>query len=102
MAESSLNGEKVSDSVLTVLPCYTQHERDAIINVEIAGMRTLARTFTDKPEHYLIYDAGASSIRGSIVSFSSVGAKSKNVGTSIQVLDSALNGKSAKTNWIVR
>ena len=101
LAESSLNGEKVSDVVLTVPPFYTQHERDAVIDaVEIAGMRTLAlvhdgsavainyamtRTFTDKPEHHIIYDAGASSVRASIVSFSSVDAKSKNAGTSIQV-----------------
>ena len=101
LAESSLNGEKVSDVVLTVPPFYTQHERDAVIDaVEIAGMRTLAlvhdgsavainyamtRTFTDKPEHHIIYDAGASSIRASIVSFLSIDAKSKNAGTSIRV-----------------
>ena len=36
LAESSLNGERVSDIVLAVSPSYTQHERDAIINVEIA------------------------------------------------------------------
>ena len=79
----------------------TLGKRDAVIDaVEIAGMRTLAlvhdgsavainyamtRTFTDKPEHHIVYDAGASSIRASIVSFSSVDAKSKNAGTSIQV-----------------
>ena len=61
----------------------------------------MTRTFTDKPEHHIIYDAGAFSIRASIVSFSSVDAKSKNVGTSIQVLDLALNGRSAETSWIV-
>lgn len=101
LAEATLNGEKVTDVVLTIPPFYTQHERDAVIDaVEIAGMRTLAlvhdgsgvainyamtRTFSDKPEHHIIYDAGASSIRATIVSFSSVDAKSKNAGTQIQV-----------------
>lgn len=101
LAEATLNGEKVTDVVLTIPPFYTQHERDAVIDaVEIAGMRTLApvhdgsgvainyamtRTFSDKPEHHIIYDAGASSIRTTIVSFSSVDAKSKNAGTQIQV-----------------
>ena len=43
LAESSLNGEKVSDVVLTVLPFYAQHDRIIVIDVvEIAGMRTLA------------------------------------------------------------
>ena len=56
LAESSLNGEKVSDVVLTVPPFYTQHERDAIINVEIAGMRTLALV-QDGSAHQLDHDS---------------------------------------------
>lgn len=99
LAESSI-GEKVSDVILTVPPFYTQHERDAVIDaVEIVGMKTLAlindgsaiavnyamtRTFTDEPEHHIIYDAGASSIRATIASFSSVDKK-KNSGTQIQI-----------------
>ena len=97
LARSSLNGGKVSGVILTVPLFYTQHERDT---VKIARMRiralvqdgsavainyTISRTFTDKPEHHIIYDAGASSIRASIVSFLSIDAKSKNAGTSIRV-----------------
>lgn len=103
LAETSLGGEKVTDVVLTVPPFYTQHERDAVIDaVEIAGMKTLAlindgaavavnyamtRTFppSDKPEHHIIYDAGASAIRATIASFSSIDSKSKNAGTQIQI-----------------
>ncbi|KAH8079815.1 heat shock protein 70 family [Cristinia sonorae] len=102
LAETSLGGEKVTDVILTVPPYYTQHERDAVIDaVEIAGMRTLAlihdgsavavnyamtRTF-EKPEYHIIYDAGASSIRASLVSFASVPAepKSKQLATQITV-----------------
>lgn len=99
LAETSI-GEKVSDIILTVPPFYTQHERDAVIDaVEIAGMKTLAlindgsavavnyamtRTFVEKPEHHIIYDAGASSIRATIASFSTVDKK-KNSGTQIQI-----------------
>ncbi|CAL1698248.1 unnamed protein product [Somion occarium] len=101
LAESAVNGEKVTDVILTVPPYFTQHERDAVIDaVEIAGMRTLAlvhdgssvainyamtRTFSDVPEHHIIYDAGASAIRATIASFSSVDSKSKNAGTSINI-----------------
>ena len=104
LAEAALNGEKVTDVVLTVPPYYTQHERDAVIDaVEIAGMRTLAlvndgsavavnyamtRTFDkEKPEYHIIYDAGASSIRASLVSFASVPVepKSKQLATQITV-----------------
>ena len=40
----------------------------------------MTRTFTDKPEHHITYDAGASSIHASIVSFSSVDVKSQVAG----------------------
>ena len=45
----------------------------------------MTRTFIDELEHHIIYDAGASSIRASTISFSSVDAKSKNTGILIQV-----------------
>jgi hypoxia up-regulated 1 len=69
-----------------VPPYYTQFERDAVADaIEISGLRTLAlindgtavavnyamtRTFASE-EHHVIYDAGASSIRATVVSFSS-------------------------------
>ena len=81
----TLAGEKVHDVVLTVPPFYTQFERDAVADaIEVAGLRTLAlindgtavainyamtRTFPT-PEYHVIYDAGASSIRATVVSFS--------------------------------
>jgi hypoxia up-regulated 1 len=80
----SLAGEKVHDVIVTVPPFYTQFERDAVADaIEIAGLRTLAlindgtavavnyamtRTFPT-PEYHVIYDAGASSIRATVVSF---------------------------------
>ncbi|EMD35137.1 hypothetical protein CERSUDRAFT_116612 [Gelatoporia subvermispora B] len=83
----SLAGERVYDVVVTVPPYYTQFERDAVVDaIEIAGMRTLAlvndgtavavnyamtRTFPT-PENHIIYDAGASSIRATVVNFASV------------------------------
>lgn len=82
----SLAGEKVQDVIVTVPPYYSSFERDAVADaVEIAGLRTLAlindgsavavnyamtRTFPT-PEYHIIYDAGASSIRASVVQFSS-------------------------------
>jgi hypoxia up-regulated 1 len=82
----SLAGEKVYDVVVTVPPFYSQFERDAVADaIEIAGLRTLAlvndgtavavnyamtRSFPN-PEYHVIYDAGASSIRATVVSFSS-------------------------------
>ena len=82
----ALAGEKVHDVVVTVPPFYTQFERDAVADaIEVAGLRTLAlvndgtavainyamtRAFPT-PEHHVIYDAGASSIRATVVSFSS-------------------------------
>ena len=104
LAEHSLNGEKVTDVVLTVPPFFTQHERDAVIDAaEIAGMKALAlindgsavavnyamtRSFSETPEYHIVYDAGASSIRATVVSFNSVsdGPKSKSSGTQISVL----------------
>lgn len=96
----SLAEEKVRDVVVTVPPFYSQYERDAIVDaIEIAGLRTLAlisdgtavavnfamtRTFAT-PEYHMIYDAGASSIVATIVSFSPVDPKSAATGTHIAV-----------------
>ncbi|KAF8124270.1 HSP70-domain-containing protein [Mycena galopus ATCC 62051] len=81
----SVAGEKVTDVVITVPPYFSQFQRDAVVDaVEVAGMRTLTlindgtavavnyamtRTFPT-PEYHIIYDAGASSIRATLVSFS--------------------------------
>ncbi|KZT68073.1 actin-like ATPase domain-containing protein [Daedalea quercina L-15889] len=81
------SGEKIYDAVVTVPPYYTMYERDAVADaIEISGMRTLAlvndgtavavnyamtRTFS-QPEYHVIYDAGASAIRATVVGFSSV------------------------------
>ncbi|KAF9642532.1 hypothetical protein BDM02DRAFT_3273434 [Thelephora ganbajun] len=78
----SVAGEKVKDVIVTVPPFYTQAERDAVVDAtEIAGLRTLAlvndgmavainyamtRTFPE-PEIHIIYDAGASAIRTTLV-----------------------------------
>ncbi|KAI0772399.1 actin-like ATPase domain-containing protein [Trametes elegans] len=83
----SVAGEKVYDVIVTVPPYYTQFERDAVVDaIEIAGLRTLAlindgaaiavnyamtRTF-NTPEYHVIYDAGASSIRATVVQFAAV------------------------------
>ncbi|EPQ55862.1 actin-like ATPase domain-containing protein [Gloeophyllum trabeum ATCC 11539] len=85
-------GEKVQDVVVTVPPFYTQFEKDAVVDaIEIAGLRTIAlindgtatavnyamtRTFPT-PEHHIIYDAGASSIRATVVSFGTAASDSK-------------------------
>ncbi|KAF8346756.1 Hsp70 protein-domain-containing protein [Amanita rubescens] len=85
LAESYADGEKVRDVIVTVPPFYTQFERDAMVDaIEIAGLKTLAlindgmavavnyamtRTFA-KPEVHVIYDAGASSIKATVVQFS--------------------------------
>lgn len=94
-----LAGEKVQDVIVTVPPFYSQFERDAIADaVEVSGLRLLAlindgtavavnyamtRTFPT-PEYHVIYDAGASSVRATVVQLSSDG-KSKSAGTQIQV-----------------
>lgn len=101
LAESTAN-EKVTNVVITIPPYYTEHERNAVVDAaEIAGLRTLAlihdgtavavnyamtRTFNDEPEYHVIYDAGASSIRATVVGFSSIPGKTKkDTATSITV-----------------
>ncbi|KAF8889043.1 Hsp70 protein-domain-containing protein [Infundibulicybe gibba] len=80
----SLAEEKVQDVIVTVPPFYSQFERDAVADaIEISGLRTLAlindgtavavnyamtRTFPT-PEYHIFYDAGASSIRATVVLF---------------------------------
>ncbi|PBK68326.1 actin-like ATPase domain-containing protein, partial [Armillaria solidipes] len=81
----TLGEEKVSDVIVTVPPYYSQFERDAGVDaIEISGLHTLAlindgtavavnyamtRTLP-KQEYHIIYDAGASSVHATIVSFS--------------------------------
>lgn len=93
--------EKVRDVIVTVPPYYSQFERDAIVDaIEISGLKTLAlindgtavavnyamtRNFNGKPEYHVIYDAGASSIRATVVGFSSVKDKKAGAGTQISV-----------------
>jgi hypoxia up-regulated 1 len=93
----ALAEEKVYDVIVTVPPFYSEFERNAVADaVEIAGLRTLAlindgtavavnyamtRTFPT-PEYHVIYDAGASSIRATVVAFSTDG---KSGGTGISV-----------------
>jgi len=108
----SVAGEKVTDVVVTVPPFYTQAERDAVVDaVEIAGLRTLAlvndgtavainyamtRTFP-KPETHIIYDAGASAIRTTLVEFSTVestGMGKPKMHTQVNVLSSGLDRRS--------
>lgn len=95
-----LAGEKVTDVIVTVPPFYSQFERDAVADaIEISGLRTLAlihdgtaiavnyamtRSFPE-PEYHVIYDAGASSTRATVVKFTSDG-KTKNAATQIQVM----------------
>lgn len=92
----SVGGEKVHDVVIAVPPFFTQFERDAVADaVEIAGMRMLAlindgtavavnyamtRAFA-RPEYHVVYDAGASSVRATVVSFTSVAADPKSLST---------------------
>ncbi|KAG9310975.1 Hsp70 protein-domain-containing protein [Chiua virens] len=84
----SVSGEPVRDVILTVPPYYTQFERDAVVDaLEIAGLKTLSlindgtavavnyamtRTFSSTPEYHVIYDAGASSTRATLVSIAAV------------------------------
>ncbi|KAJ6478603.1 Hsp70 protein-domain-containing protein [Mycena vitilis] len=93
----TLAGEKVNDVIVTVPPYFSQFQRDAVVDaIEVAGLRTLAlindgtavavnyamtRTFPT-PEHHIIYDAGASSLRATVVSFSTSNSTS---GTQISV-----------------
>lgn len=94
-----LAGEKVQDTIVTVPPFYNQFERDAIADaVELADLRILGlindgtaiavnyamtRTFPE-PEYHVIYDAGASSVRATVVQFKAEG-KGKSAGTQITV-----------------
>lgn len=77
--------ETVRDAVVVVPPYFTQFERDAVADaLELAGLRLLAlvndgtavalnyamtRSFGDKKEWHVIYDAGAGGIRASVVGF---------------------------------
>jgi hypoxia up-regulated 1 len=96
-------GEPVHDVIVTVPPFYSQFERDAVVDaIEIAGLRTLAlindgtavavnyammRNFGSEPEYHVIYDAGASSIRATVVAFASAtDSKGKSAGTTISVM----------------
>lgn len=98
-----LAGEPVNEVVLTVPPYFSQLERDSITDaIEIAGLRTLVlvndgtavavnyamtRTFSTNPEYHVIYDAGASSTRATVVSFAAVeDPKTKASYTQINVL----------------
>ena len=108
----SVAGEKVTDVIVTVPPFYTQAERDAVVDaIEIAGLRTLAlvndgtavainyamtRTFPE-PEIHIIYDAGASAIRTTLVEFSTVESTGKGkpkVHTQVNVLSSGFDRRS--------
>lgn len=98
-----LAGEPVNEVILTVPPYFSQLERDSITDaIEIAGLRTLAlvndgtavavnyamtRTFSSTPEYHVIYDAGASSTRATVVSFTAAeDPKTKASYTQINVL----------------
>jgi hypoxia up-regulated 1 len=90
---SGKNADKVRDVVLTVPPFYTQHERQALEDaVEIAGLRlhaivhdgtavavnyAMTRSFSEKKEYHIVYDAGATSITATVVSFVSTPAETK-------------------------
>ncbi|KZT50948.1 actin-like ATPase domain-containing protein [Calocera cornea HHB12733] len=86
-----LGGEPVKDAVVTVPAYFSQFQRQAVLDsLEIAGLRPLAlindgtaiainfamtRSFPT-PETHVIFDAGASSIRATVVTFSSTVAPS--------------------------
>ena len=108
LAESAA-GERVTDVVVTVPPYYTQHQRAAVnAAIEIAGMRSLGlvhdgsavavnyamtRTFPpagEDSEYHVIYDAGASGVRATVVAFNGLPSNGKKngktpAGTSIVV-----------------
>jgi hypoxia up-regulated 1 len=98
-----LAGESVNEVILTVPPYFSQFERDSVADaIEIAGLKTLAlvndgtavavnyamtRTFSTTPEYHVIYDAGASSTRATVVSFTAADdPKTKSLYTQINVL----------------
>ena len=108
----SVAGEKVTDVVVTVPPFYTQAERESVAGaIEIAGFHSftlvndgtavainyaMTRTFPE-PEIHIIYDAGASAIRTTLVEFSTV--ESTEMGkpkmhTQVNVLSSSLDRRS--------
>ena len=92
----NMAGEKVYDTIITVPAFYSQFERDAVADaIEVAGLRLLAlvnddtavavnyamtRTF-NTPEVHVVYDAGASATRATVVRFTT-----EKGATSIQVL----------------
>ncbi|KAL1943263.1 hypothetical protein VTO73DRAFT_4338 [Trametes versicolor] len=106
LAESTA-GEKVNDVIVTVPAYYTQFERDAVVDaIEIAGLRTLAlindgaavavnyamtRSFPE-PEYHVIYDAGASSIRATVVQFASVQSDPKSKSTTKDATQITIQG----------
>ncbi|KAJ8582405.1 actin-like ATPase domain-containing protein [Rhizopogon salebrosus TDB-379] len=98
-----LAGESVNEVILTVPPYFSQFERDSVADaIEIAGLKTLAlvndgtavavnyamtRTFSTTPEYHVIYDAGASSTRATVISFTAAeDPKTKSPYTQINVL----------------
>jgi len=98
-----LAGETVNEVIITVPPYFSQFERDSVADaIEIAGLRTLAlindgtavavnyamtRTFSTTSEYHVIYDAGASSTRATVVSFTGAeDPKTKAPYTQIDVL----------------
>ena len=108
----SVAGEEVTDVVVTVPPFYTQAERDAVVDaIEIASLRTLSlindgtavavnyamtRTFPE-PEIHIIYDAGASAIRTTLVEFSTIESTGKGKTkpyTQVKVLSSGFDRRS--------
>jgi hypoxia up-regulated 1 len=94
----SFAGERVHDAIVTVPPFFSQYHRDAVADaIEIAGLRTLAlindgaaaavnyvmTCSFPKPETHIIFDAGASSIRATVVSFATLSSDPK--GTTVIV-----------------
>lgn len=108
LAEAELK-DRVLDAVVTIPPFYTQHERAALMTaIEIAGMRpvellhdgtavainyAMTRTFPAAdaaPEYHVIYDAGASAVRATVVGFNALpveknGNGKKDAGASVAV-----------------
>ncbi|OAX37691.1 actin-like ATPase domain-containing protein [Rhizopogon vinicolor AM-OR11-026] len=114
-----LAGEQVNEVVLTVPPYFSQFERDSVADaIEIAGLKTLAlvndgtavavnyamtRTFSTTPEYHVIYDAGASSTRATVVSFSAAeDPKTKASYTQINVLGAGYDRNTGGTELDLR
>ncbi|KZO97580.1 HSP70-domain-containing protein [Calocera viscosa TUFC12733] len=92
-----LGGEPVKDAVVTVPAYFSQFQRQAVLDsLEVAGLRPLAlindgtavainfamtRSFPT-PETHIIFDAGASAIRATLVTFSSSAAPSTSTASS--------------------